>query len=106
FGYCSGTVPELGADGRYQVPVARVRFTAVVPDDEVDLQSGFLMMPQTIPVPAPAPGPTVTYPPGAASAPTAVNEPPVKGVLPAPGPPQEVQAAVELTFEADRNQLF
>lgn len=26
FGYIAGTVPELGADGRYQVPLAKVRF--------------------------------------------------------------------------------
>src|SRR3989442_287042 len=64
-GYFAGSVPEIGADGKYQVPVAKVRFATSVPDDEVDLESGFLMMPQAVPVPAPASGPTVTYAPGA-----------------------------------------
>jgi hypothetical protein len=108
FGYFAGSAPEIGADGKYQVPMSRVRFAASVPDDEVDLEAGFLMMPQAVPVPmqAPATGPTVTYPAGGTSMPTAVTEPPVKGVPPAPGPTQQLQTAVELTFAADRNQLF
>ncbi len=107
FGYFAGSAPEIGADGKYQVPVARVRFAASVPDDEVDLESGFLMMPQAVPgqMPPPASSPTVSCPPGSTSPPT-VSEPLVKGVPSAPGLAQQLQTVVELTFAADRNQLF
>ena len=46
FGYCSGSIPALGTDGKHQVPLARVRFSTTVGEDEIDLESGFLMMPQ------------------------------------------------------------
>src|SRR5690348_18098155 len=42
FGYTSGAVPVLSADGKYQVPLAKVRFDAVVAEDEIDLESGFI----------------------------------------------------------------
>src|SRR5207302_515268 len=73
---------------------------------EVDLESGFLMMPQAVPVPTPASGPTVTYAPGTTSSPAAVSEPPVQGVPTLPTPSQQLQTTVELNFAADRNQLF
>ena len=54
FGYYSGSTPALGSDGKYQVPLARVRFNAPVGEDEIDLESGFLMMPQAVPFEAPS----------------------------------------------------
>jgi hypothetical protein len=110
FGYVSGA-PELGADGKYQVPLAKVRFSVPVAEDEIDLESGFLMMPQAIPLPAPVPGPGPTPPagggpgagagagPGPGAGPTPPGQPPVL-----PGPPAE--RLVELVFSADRDQLF
>ena len=64
FGYCSGSAPTLGSDGKYQVPLTRVRFNTLVGEDEIDMDSGFLMMPQAVPVPALSPaiggiGPTM-----------------------------------------------
>ena len=56
FGYYSGSAPALGNDGKYQVPLARVRLNAGVSEEEIDLESGFLMMPQAVPVAAPVGG--------------------------------------------------
>jgi hypothetical protein len=102
FGYTAGSVPSLGPDGRYQLPLDKVRFgPPQVSDDEIDLDSGFLIMPPAIPQPAPGletppPGPT---PPGPGPGP----EPVPSGPVP-PGP--RAQKNVELTFNADRNQLY
>ena len=55
FGYCSGATPAFGNNGKYQVPLARVRFNAVVGEDEIDMDSGSLMMPKAVPLPTPLP---------------------------------------------------
>ena len=52
FGYFAGTVPVLDAAGKYQVARNKVRFDVSVSDDEVDLESGFVMLPQAIPAEA------------------------------------------------------
>lgn len=112
FGYYSGSVPALGSDGKYQVPVTRVRFSAPVAEDEIDLESGFLMMPGTVPVSAPSPtaeptsattvgpggGPPIILTP-TPSAPSGVPTAPLSGAAP-------MQKSVEINFSADRNQLF
>lgn len=49
FSYVAGAVPVLGPDGKYQVPPEKVRVGRVVAEDEIDLDSGFLMMPTAIP---------------------------------------------------------
>ena len=54
FGYIGGGAPTLGDDGKYQVTPGKVRFDTQVAEDEIDLESGFIMLPQAIPVP-PAP---------------------------------------------------
>ena len=109
FGYYSGSDPLLGSDGKYQVPVARVRSNAIVGEDEIDLESGFLMMPQAVPVDTPAPGSTGVGPHVPAGA--SVGEPPL--VLTPLGPSDVpgasslgAQKSVEINFSADRNQLF
>ena len=55
FGYYSGSTPALGSDGKYQVPLPRVRFNTSVTEDEIDLESGFLLMPGAVPATAPSP---------------------------------------------------
>src|SRR5712692_491806 len=60
FGYYSGSTPVLGNDGKYQVPVSRVRFNTMVGEDEIDMDSGFLMMPQAVPLAATSPASTAT----------------------------------------------
>jgi len=108
FAYYSGSTPMLGSDGKYQVPVARVRANAVVSEDEIDLESGFLMMPQAVPVATPVPGSTGVGPNVPAG--TQAGETPL--VLTPPAGPSDVpagagaQRSVEINFSADRNQLF
>jgi hypothetical protein len=92
------------------VPLAKVRFATGVSEDEIDLESGFMMMPQAIPQPAPAlgPGPTPVPPTGPGSAPTggAPVGAPGPGITPLPPPGAPPQKVVEIAFLADRNQLF
>jgi hypothetical protein len=114
FGYYSGSTPALGSDGKYLVPVSRVRFNTTVSEDEIDLESGFLMMPGAVPVTA--------QPPSAGAEPTTVTAggpgggPPLiltptpgastggTGATPSGG--SAVQKTVDINFSADRNQLF
>ena len=49
FGYATGR-PALGEDGRYRVDRSHVAFGRGVAEDEIDLDSGFLMHPAALPV--------------------------------------------------------
>ena len=91
FGYYSGTTPTLGADGKYQVPPDRVPFNKPVSEDEIDLESGFLMMPLAVPV---APSEKIT--PQPEKKPRDERK------------PNELSPAktVEFSLSADRNQLY
>ena len=51
FGYFSGPKPGLSSEGKYEVAPNKVRFKMPVAEDEVDLDTGFLMLPQAIPQP-------------------------------------------------------
>ncbi len=104
FGYTAGSLPSLSPDGRYQLPLDKIRIgPPQVSDDEIDLDSGFLIMPPAIPKPAPGPE---TPPPG----PTPSG--PDRGTGPTPPGPElppsspAAQTSVELAFRADRTQLF
>jgi hypothetical protein len=115
FGYYSGSAPALGSEGKYQVPLTRVRFNTTVTEDEIDLESGFLMMPAAVPVTAPSPAaPGAETPSGtvieAGSGPSLI-------LTPTPGIPgsepgtsssagSAAQKSIEINFSADRNQLF
>lgn len=48
FGYVTGR-PLLGEDGRYQIDRSRVAFERRLAEDEVDLDSGFLIIPEALP---------------------------------------------------------
>ena len=48
FGYTTGR-PSLGNDGHYQIDRSRIAFERSVADDEIDLDSGFLILPRAIP---------------------------------------------------------
>jgi len=120
FGYFSGSTPVLGSDGKYQVPLARVRYNIAVGEDEIDLESGFLMVPQAVPGESPAPTGEFTgqtgLPPqggppqgGTDSEPPLVLTPQHGGASDASGGSSVGAAAekrVEINFSADRNQLF
>src|SRR5208283_2112975 len=51
FAYTSGTTPILGPDGRYQVAADKLRFGKAIQDDEVEIDSGFLIFPSAVPLP-------------------------------------------------------
>jgi hypothetical protein len=51
FGYYNGTPPQLGDDGKYQVSLSKIVFEKAVPEDEIDLDLGFIIMPEAIPFP-------------------------------------------------------
>jgi hypothetical protein len=114
FGYYSGSTPAHGSDGKYQVPVARVRFNATVTEDEIDLESGFLMMPGAVPVTAPLPTTpgteptTVTAGPGGGPPLILTPTPGAPGGEPGTSPTGEAaaQRSIDINFSADRNQLF
>ena len=108
FGYVGGAPPALGSDGKYEVPPDRVRVDAAVAEDEVDLESGFLMMPRAIPQPETVPaGGKGETPTGIAETPggagTTVETP---GTTEAITPVTEAQRSFEATFSGDRDQLF
>ena len=48
FGYATGR-PTLGEDGRYRIGRSHVAFERAVAEDEIDLDSGFLMLPAALP---------------------------------------------------------
>lgn len=108
----SGSTPALGSDGKYQVPLARVRFNASVSDDEIDLESGFLIMPQAVPLGASSPATTGTGLTGVtgdglgAESALILTPPPGPSDVPGASGVSAAQKSVEINFSADRNQLF
>jgi hypothetical protein len=106
----AGGTPALGADGKYQVTADKVRFGTTLLDDEIDLESGFIFLPQAIPQPAPltTPGGGADPAPGPAPAgPTTGGPVPPGPIPPEPTPaPGALQTSVAFTFSADREQLY
>ncbi len=49
FAYTSGGAPALGGDGKYQVNLEKVVLGHPILEDEIDFDSGFLMMPSAVP---------------------------------------------------------
>jgi len=106
FGLYVGATPTLGSDGRYQVALDRVRINAGLGEDEVDLDSGFLMLPNAIPQAAPATpagtpatGPSAT--PSGGDLPSGGPGAPIIGgpmPFPLPSPGAGPQKVVDLSF--------
>ena len=107
FGYIGGGAPALGADCKYQVTQSKVRFDTTVALDEIDLESGFVMLPQAIPQPEPVPGvtppagetPPGLLPPGQ----TPPGATPPGSTTPGAG---AAQTAVDLSFTASKDKIF
>jgi hypothetical protein len=112
FGYVTGPKPALSAGGKYEISSSKVRYSVVVPEDEIDLDSGFLMLPQAIPQPAAPvdPGPIVVGSgdeaenPSGGSSTTPGGQVPPETTVPLVNP--ALDTTVELSFSADRNGLF
>ncbi|MBI4295354.1 MAG: DUF499 domain-containing protein, partial [Chloroflexi bacterium] len=108
FGYTSGTAPALGADGKYQVGREKVAFQHAIAEDEVDFDSGFLIMPAAIPAaPEPVGGGSQVRDGGGEP-----YQPPTGGTAPGvPQPPlvvptEATQRAVTIRITGSRDQLF
>jgi hypothetical protein len=114
FGYISGPTPVAGPDNKFQVVLAKVRFKTVVADDEIDLDSGFLMLPQAIPEPVTGAEPATGMPGAGESVRTGGAMVPSIGVTPGatvsgqvvPTVKPPTDKVVELVFTADRTGLF
>lgn len=110
FAYTSGYMPSLGSDGRYQVPREKVVCGQPLAEDEIDFESGVLIMPAavpvvTTPVPSPpAPPPTVHDGPIAGS--TFTPQPARPGTPVTPPPSPQTNRVIRLSFAATRDQLF
>jgi len=111
FAYTSGSQPALGPDGKFQVVRQKVVIGRALAEDEVDFESGFIMVPAAIPEAAATPVPgTVPVTPGVPV--------PTPGAPPQPGGAGPVlattrgaagaarQGTVRLKFKATRDQLF
>jgi hypothetical protein len=110
FGYIPGATPALGADGKYQISPSSVRFAVEIPEDEVDLDGGFVIVPEAIPAANPTPPsctvgsgqvptPAPSGAPGGFTDSTPTSSP---GGAPIPSQPK----TVEFSFAADRTQLY
>lgn len=114
FAYVTGE-PKLGDDGRYQVDVSRIAYQRHLDEDEVDLDSGFIMVPGARPMveePPLGPGPGgdggpqppggggggIPEPPGGPTTGGGECEPPAGGAV--------GEKTVRLCFSADRDTLF
>ncbi|HVM49768.1 MAG TPA: DUF499 domain-containing protein [Candidatus Acidoferrum sp.] len=111
FGYTTAPTPALGLDGKFALARSKVSFDATVIEDEIDLEAGFLIVPQAIPQDAPSsaaapPGPT---PPGPVpSGPTPPGPVPPGPTPPGPTPPApgQPQTTVEFSVTADKDKVF
>jgi hypothetical protein len=105
FGYLSGEVPKLGPDGRFLVSPEKVRFGLTLAEDEVDFETGFLVVPSAAPVPSERGG---TGPAGGGTLPDLIDGEEDNDDQgdhdhgTEPGPLHELT----LEFTADRSQLF
>ena len=109
FGYTSGTVPTLGADGKFQVAREKAVFEHALAEDEIDFDSGFLIMPAAIPL-APEPvgvstGGQVRDGDGEPYTPQTGGTGP-GGPTPRLIPPPEAQTEVTIRISGSRDQLF
>jgi hypothetical protein len=107
-GYFSGAAPGIGEDGKFKVAVDRVRFGVAVADDEIDLDTGFIMLPSAVPQPEPIPVPGT---PITGDGTGVVTQPPVTppGVPPTTDggeAPFETEKMVQISFSADRDALY
>ena len=114
FGYTTGT-PKLGEDNRYLVDYDRVVFGRSLPEDEIDTDTGFLLVPAAMPLkPQPAVGTGTGVGPippetggqqgGTTGGSTGGGV--TGGGISTGGGETATSTGVELSFTADRNTLF
>jgi hypothetical protein len=107
FGYVTGPRPAMSATGTFEVAPSKVRFKVPVAEEEIDLETGFLMLPQAIPPAAAKASAGASAVPGGdlgeATLPPSVGSP---IALSAMASMPAVDRRVVLSFVADRNQLY
>jgi hypothetical protein len=110
FAYTSGAFPDLGPDGKFQVNREKVVVARPLAEDEVDFDSGFLMVSSSVPEVPPVPT-TGTIGEGTEVPPTG-PETPIQPTGPEVGPTTIGGGVagrlnqVSLVFNATRNQIF
>jgi len=102
FGYTSGPVPSLGADGKFQVNRDKIAIGRFLAEDEVDFDSGFLTVPSAIPE-APPSGSTDSEQGGLGGEAGGETKPTVKEVE---ASVSDEQRHVHIRFRATRDQIF
>jgi len=109
FAYTSGGLPKLGEDGKFQVPREKVVVARPLAEDEVDFDSGFLMVPSALSEVPPV-STTGTTGEGTEVPPTG-PEPPTPPIGPGAGPATTGAGTdrlkrISLVFKATRDQVF
>ena len=102
--YTSGAAPTLGPDGKFQVSRDKVAVGHIIAEDEIDLDSGFVMLPEAVPAGAATPG-TVGGQQGTGTPATTVTGG-AGGTAPPASTVQGKRVVVELVFDATRDQLY
>jgi len=105
--YTTGA-PTLGLDGKYQVSPSKASAGPGLSEDEVDLDSGFLMLPSAVPTPAVPTGPAAAPATAPAGGPLPPGQAPAvpTGTRPTEGTPAVVRTNVKIAFSASRDEVF
>jgi hypothetical protein len=109
FAYTSSYEPDLGPNQRYQVPRNKVVLGRSLSEDEIDFDSGFLIMPEAMPEVVPPTG-QWSQEPGKVrdeeSEENDVDEREDEQETKPPIDPGQAQRSVRLCFTATRDQVF
>ncbi|MGO9199949.1 MAG: hypothetical protein ACLQM8_05350 [Limisphaerales bacterium] len=107
FAWCGGPAPQLGPDNRVQVSRGKLVLGRPLSEDEVDFDSGWLIVPAALPEPPPAPTQPgqVHEQPGSSLPTTGATGPPAVASVPS-STPTDKRTTVSLRFTAARDQIF
>ncbi len=103
--YTSGVVPVLGADGTFQVNRDKVIVGRPIAEDEVDLESGFIMLPAAVPVAPTVVAASIQPQVGLREPPTPITMDTSTAAKPVPSVGAQ-QQVVKLAFSATRDQVY
>jgi hypothetical protein len=107
FAYASGHIPSLDQNGKYQVNPDKITIGHYIPEDEIDIESGFLISPLAIPVPTPKPGEKPLSDPSVPAITGDILETPEKGIPPTGTiPSADKPKVIQRKFKATRDQVF
>ncbi|MGC8761967.1 MAG: DUF499 domain-containing protein, partial [Bryobacteraceae bacterium] len=108
FGYVSGLAPAAGWDGKIVVGRDRIVYRRATPEDELDVDAGWLVAPSAIPERPEVPAGGADKAPGSAEAKAVVaaTGPESRQAEVASGTAAGAKRRVVLVFEATREQVF